>query len=126
MTTISVLISVFNAFNQNARTFLYSLSAEISQCQSGFPNGLTCSSYSILCKARLEKFVIFSVLSVDTYSIDSQIGIYFCRVQHVVLNGGLWYRANSHLSMGQTHQQKHSFDYKTDLDFQADVVGLVD
>ena len=50
--TISVLIPVVHALNQNARTFLYSRSAEISQCQNGFPSGLTRSSYSILCKAR--------------------------------------------------------------------------
>ncbi len=50
--TNSVLIPVVHAFNQNARTFLYSRSAEISQCQSGFLNGLTRSSYSILRKAR--------------------------------------------------------------------------
>lgn len=80
MITISALICVVHALNQNAWTFLYSLSAEMSQCQSGFPIGLSHSSYSILCKARFKNFVFLSGLSVDTYSIDSQIGIYFCHL----------------------------------------------
>ncbi len=122
--TISALICIVYALNQNAWTFLYSLSAEMSQCQSVFPIGLSHSSYSILCKARFKNFVFLSGLSVDTYSIDSQIGIYFCRLLPLGSHERVCDGSRSAAHTTKILRRLGSVGHKTDFDFRPNVVEL--